>query len=255
MKLIVTIMQPYLFPYVGYFQLLECSDIFVIHDDVQYIKGGWINRNRILVNNAQSWLTLPIKSASFSLLINQRIYAVTQSERNKILQRIESNYRKAPHFLDIFPFIVEMINYNLINVSEFNTYLIRSLADLLKIKCQIILSSELNKDNSLNGQERVIEINHCLGSTHYVNPIGGTALYREQDFVECGLELSFLQPGNIQYSQFKEPFLPFLSIIDVLMFNGGIGTSKLLTKYDLIKQLDLQDSRGLKKIDDNHPVK
>jgi hypothetical protein len=164
-----------------------------------------------------------------------------QNARAKIVQNIDSAYRKAPHFIEIYPFLLEIMNFGSNNVSDFNTNLIRCLAGCLEIECQILLSSELDKDNSLKGENRIIEINRCLGSSHYVNPIGGIPLYEKQHFTECGLKLSFLQPEDIHYPQLKKPFVPFLSIIDVLMFNGVSGTSKLLTKYHLIKHEDSKD--------------
>jgi hypothetical protein len=234
-------MQPYFFPHIGYFQLLECSNIFVILDDVQHIQRGWVNRNRILINQEPHWLTYSVQKASRDFFINQRYYVEDPSERAKIMCNIASAYRKAPHFIEIYPFLLEIMNFNSSNVSEFNTNLIRCLAGFLEIECQILLSSELDKDNSLKGEDRIIDINRCLGSSHYVNPIGGIPLYDKQHFTECGLELSFLQPENIHYPQLKKPFVPFLSIIDVLMFNGISGTSKLLTKYHLIKHKDSKD--------------
>lgn len=237
--MIVTIMQPYLFPYIGYFQLLECSDVFVVGDDVQYIKGGWINRNRILVNQEPSWLTVPVQGGSGYLPINQRSYAEDQDTRDKLLRRIECAYRKAPYFRDIYPIIADIMNFGSNNVSEFNTNAIRRLKDLLKIQCQILLSSELEKNNALKCQDRVIDINRCLGSCHYVNPIGGVSLYQEQDFVEYGIELSFLRPDSIQYHQFTEPFTPFLSIIDVLMFCPLDEIRRFLKQYRLIKHSEI----------------
>jgi hypothetical protein len=234
--MITTGMQPYLFPYIGYFQLLECSDIFVVGDDMQYIKGGWINRNRILVDREPCWLTFSIHDDSADLPINQRYYVEDPNVRSKILRRIECAYRKAPYFKDIYPVIADIMSFGSNNISEFNTNAIRCLASLLNIQCRILVSSELKKNNSLKGQDRVIEINRCVGSSHYINPIGGMALYKERDFLKFGIELSFLRPDAIQYHQFAEPFVSSLSIIDVLMFNGIPGTSKLLAKYDLIKQ-------------------
>ncbi|WAK00575.1 WbqC family protein [Methylobacter sp. YRD-M1] len=236
--MIVTIMQPYLFPYIGYFQLLECSDIFVVGDDMQYIKGGWINRNRILVNQEPSWLTLPVQGNSADLAINQRYYVESQTVRSKILRRIECAYRKAQYFKDIYPVIADIMNFGSNNVSEFNTNAIRRLANLLNIQCRILVSSELEKNNSLKCQDRVIETNRCVGASHYINPIGGMALYKERDFLKFGIELSFLRPDNVQYHQFAESFVPSLSIIDVLMFCSLDEVRRLLKQYQLLKPSD-----------------
>ena len=239
--MIVTIMQPYFFPYIGYFQLLECSDIFVVYDDVQYIKGGWINRNNILLNNKPYLLTFPVQQDSIKLFINQRNYVNNQSERNAILYKIKMAYQAAPYFECVYPVLLEIMSFNSNNVSEFNTNSIEILIDFLKIKCKIIVSSELEKDRSLKSTDRVIEINSILGSSHYVNLLGGIDLYQEKNFVERGIELSFIKLLNIQYHQFSQTYYTSLSIIDTLMFCTVDEVKDLLKKYRLIKREDFDD--------------
>src|SRR5690242_7195515 len=104
-------MQPYFLPFLGYFQLIQGADIFVIHDDVQYIKGGWINRNRILVNGAPSWITIPVLKASHRLCINQREYHLDQRIIERILRRIEGAYRHAPLFKEGFSLVQKIMLY------------------------------------------------------------------------------------------------------------------------------------------------
>jgi WbqC-like protein family len=88
--MIVSIMQPYFFPYIGYFQLAACSDIFVFHDDVQYIKGGWVNRNRILRDGQPRWLTLPVRKGASRLTIQQRQYQLDEPVTARVLRRVEA---------------------------------------------------------------------------------------------------------------------------------------------------------------------
>jgi hypothetical protein len=109
--MIASIMQPYLFPYVGYFQLLRNSDIFVAYGDVHYMKGGWINRNNILVNCSPSLLSLPVISASYTLQIKERSYQLDESSIEKVLRKIESAYRKAPNFDATFELISGIMAY------------------------------------------------------------------------------------------------------------------------------------------------
>jgi WbqC-like protein family len=122
------------------------------------------------------------------------------------------------------------------NNSEFNTNLIKCLRDYLKIECQILLSSELEKDNLLKGSDQVIQINRILGSSHYVNLMGGANLYKESQFTECGLELSFIQSVDNVCSHFSEPFCCYLSIIDTLMLYPLDEIRSLIKNYCLIKQ-------------------
>jgi hypothetical protein len=195
--MIASIMQPYLFPYVGYFQLLRNSDIFVAYDDVQYMKGGWINRNNILVNCSPSLLSLPVISASYTLQIKERSYQLDESSIEKVLRKIESAYRKAPNFDATFELISGIMAYKEQNVAAFNINSLRRIAEFLNITTSIISSSDLRFDFALKGPERVIDICKVLHATRYVNPIGGVSLYRASDFRACGIGLYFLKPKSV----------------------------------------------------------
>jgi hypothetical protein len=122
--MIISIMQPYFFPYIGYFQLIAQSDVFVFYDDVQYIKGGWVNRNRILRNGEPCWLTLPVRKEAFRLAINQRSYELERATVGRVLRRIAAAYLKAPRFEVIFPCVEELVNFGDANVAAFNMNLI-----------------------------------------------------------------------------------------------------------------------------------
>lgn len=228
-------MQPYFFPYIGYFQLMRLVDVFVLYDDVQYIKGGWINRNRILVNGAPSWLTFSVTKAPLEFAINQREYVLDAKETDGLVNQIANAYGKAPFFNQIFPWIASLIRYETSNVALYNQNLLMSLAQHLGLTCRFEVSSSLVKDNLLKGQERVIDICSRLGATHYVNPIGGIELYARSAFDKAGIELNFLKARQVEYTQYTNTHVPFLSIIDVLMFNGIDGAIALLDEYDLLK--------------------
>jgi hypothetical protein len=231
--MIISIMQPYFFPYIGYFQLIFQSEIFVVHDDVQYIKGGWVNRNRILRNGEPCWVTLPVRKGSSRLVINQRYYQLERTDVMRVLRRIEAAYRKAPHFDATFPLIEELLNFGNANVAAFNVNLIERIAARLAIRTRFVLSSAMVKNDVLAGQERVIDMCRRLGATHYVNPIGGVRLYRPDRFAAAGIELSFLQTVASPYPQFGQTPVPDLSIIDILMFNSDQSVARLLRKYRL----------------------
>lgn len=239
--MILTAMQPYFFPYIGYFQLLHCSDIFVVLDDVQYINRGWVNRNRILINENPNWFTFPVQKGAQELAINCRFYIEELSERERLLETIKHAYKKAPFFTAVYPLVERIMTFSSVNVGDFNTNAIKEIADYLKLQCRIMLSSEIEKDNSLKGQDRIVDINLVLGAELYVNPMGGVDLYQEERFVEKGLKLQFLKPGNIQYSQFKGSFVPFLSIIDVLMFNNEQDLDAHMANYELVTSQSIKD--------------
>jgi hypothetical protein len=229
--MIVGVMQPYFFPYIGYFQLIAASDVFVFHDDVQFIKGGWISRNRILKDGQPVWITFPVRSAAHDLPINERYYASSRQTRGRLLRRIEAAYRAAPHFADIYPLVEEIMGFGDANVAAFNAHLIRRVGAYLRLRTEFLSSSALAKDNSLTGADRVIEICRRLGATRYINPIGGKSLYRADRFSGEGIELGFLAPGVLGDDS-SRPSLPSpLSIIDSLMRTGGAALGEALGDF------------------------
>jgi hypothetical protein len=226
-------MQPYFFPYLGYFQLMHAVDVFVVYDDAQYMKGGWINRNRILVNDKEGWLTLPTRKASVVLPINQRAYL--QSEWvDSIKGKLLAAYKKAPMFDVTFPFICDLLDFSDPNVAAFNTNLLIALANKLGITCSFISSSDLAKRADLTGQGRVIDICHLVHADHYINTIGGTHLYSKKAFEDEGIKLSFLEHNQTSYRQFLAAPVPSLSIIDVLMFNSVNHAQPMLDDHSLV---------------------
>ena len=230
----IGIMQPYLFPYIGYFQLINAADKFVIHDDVQFIKSGWLNRNRILLDGKEYLFTFSVKKDSFQKNINARIYSDKfKSQKLKFLRVLEMAYKKAPCFSKVHSLTSEILSHENLNVSGLNVLAVRKICEFLKISTPIILSSELKKNNNLKGEERVISVNRVLGATHYINPIGGVALYSKKTFLENEIKLVFLKPREIKYEQFNDAYLPGLSIIDVCMFNKIEAIRTFLNQCEL----------------------
>lgn len=230
------IMQPYLFPYIGYFQLINSVDKFLLYDDVQFIKGGWINRNRLLINGKYSMFILKIKSDNFKLNINERFLMENfEYENKKIIKSIKLAYSKAPYFNEVIDLIENILSYNENNLSKFIINSIIEICNYLDINTEIIISSQLKKNNSLKAQEKVIHINNILGSNIYINSLGGIELYSKKVFEENGINLYFLKSKNIIYTQFDEKkFISNLSIIDVLMFNAKEKVKELLNEYELV---------------------
>jgi len=219
----LAIMQPYLFPYIGYFQL-------IIYDNIQFTKKGWINRNRILVNGADTYITLPLKKDSDYLNIKDRFLSDDWSiERKKILNRITESYRKAPQFNFVYPIIESILMYEERNLFSFIFNSIKEIKQYLDIKTPLIISSSIPINHNLKAGNKVIELCKARKATIYINPIGGVELYSKEDFKNDGLELQFLKANNITYPQFKNDFVPFLSIIDVMMFNNKQTVTEYIT--------------------------
>ena len=222
-------MQPYLFPYIGYFQLINAVDEFIVYDNIQFTKKGWINRNRILVNGADAYITIPLKKDSDYLDIKDRYLSDDwEVERKKLLNRIKESYRKAPQFDLTIPLIEKIVMYEDRNLFQFIFHSLLEINSFLEIKTPLVISSTIPIDHSLKAEKKVIELCKARSASQYINPIGGVELYSKDEFKSQGLELHFLKANNIIYPQFKNDFVPFLSIIDVMMFNSKETVRKYL---------------------------
>lgn len=230
----LAVMQPYLFPYIGYFQLINAVDRFVIYDDVNFIKGGWINRNRVLVNGVATYLNAGIKGASSFKLISEIELDANPLWRGKMLKTIKSSYGKAPHFSVVFEFLQTVILYPTNLLADFLTNSIVKLCDFIGVSTDVLRSSQMYQNRNLRSTERVLDICRQNAANTYINAIGGKELYRPEAFRENNIELKFLQTRQIAYQQFSRAFVPNLSIIDVLMFNSREKVSTLLSEYDLV---------------------
>ena len=227
----LAIMQPYFFPYTGYWQLISAVDTFVIYDDVNYIKKGYINRNSILVNNTGHLLILELIGASQNKKINE---IDVGGNTLKILKTIELSYKKAPYFENIFPLIQEILKNEEKSLAQFLIFSIRKICAYLEIKTTISVSSELIKNNDLKGQDKILNICDVLQARQYFNAVGGQELYQKEAFSQQNIELLFIKNKSTDYQQYQLPFMPNLSIIDVLMFNDKEHIKQYLTEFELI---------------------
>ena len=230
----IAIMQPYFFPYFGYFQLVGWSDSFVLYDDVQYIKNGWVNRNKILINGEPRWFTFPVRREAHDLPINQRSFAERRQHQQKLQRMLESAYRRAPFFDAIMPLVKDCLEYPDDNIANFNIHALCRVSSHLGLKTKFIRSSDLDLDINLKGQDRVLSVCNRLGATTYANPLGGTDLYDEDIFTGREIALRFLLPNITSYRQFSANHVRNLSIIDVLMFNDAEKIASLLEEYRLL---------------------
>lgn len=232
----IAIMQPYIFPYIGYFQMIKAVDKFVFYDDVNFIKKGWINRNRILVNGDDFLFTVPLTKISQNNLINEsKVNKETyQDWKANFLKTLNTNYKKALFYQETFPLIQKILDSNYQTISELAIKSITEIADYLDIQTSFIVSSEKYNNKGMDKQIRLIDICKQEDSNHYINAIGGQELYKKEDFAKEGIQLDFIQPLPIEYSQFHHKFVPWLSIIDVLMFNSIDEVNLMLDKHELI---------------------
>ena len=230
----LAIMQPYFMPYLGYWQLISAVDKFILLDDANFIKKGWINRNNILVNGQSKLFTIPLIEASQ----NKRIKEISISNDAKwavnFLKTIEYGYKKAPFFNQVFPLIQECVSCGDKNLSDFTYFSIKTVCSYLNIETQIIPSSSVYNNLELKASARILDICVKEKADDYINPIGGTELYDKSTFLEKGINLHFLKTSEIKYSQFNQEFVPWLSIIDVMMFCSDDEIKSSLAKFSLL---------------------
>lgn len=230
----IAIMQPYFLPYIGYLQLMNAVEKFVLYDDVNYINKGWINRNRILVSGKEYLFTIPLKEASQNKLINEIYLSDDPKWRGKLLKTFEQAYKKSPFYLTAFAVTEKIINLDAEKVSDWIASSFAILTDCLGIQTDIVSSSSIYQNTYLKGQERILDICQQEKADHYINPIGGTGLYDKSIFDKAGIQLNFLKSKPLIYSQFKNEFVPWLSIVDIMMFNDIPTIQGILNEYELI---------------------
>ncbi|MGA0558486.1 WbqC family protein [Larkinella sp. VNQ87] len=230
----IAIMQPYFLPYIGYLQLVKAVDKFILYDDVAFINRGWINRNRLLVNGKDHLFTVPLKDASQNKRIREVELGDDPKWRAKLLKTIEQAYRKAPFYTTVYPLLEKIVNLEVRTIAELVEGSLRELNDYLGIRTEIVPSSTVYGNDDLKAQERILDI--CLRekASRYINPIGGQELYDRQRFASEGIELFFIQSKRVEYPQFKNEFVPWLSIADVLMFNDVPAVQQMLDAYELV---------------------
>jgi WbqC-like protein len=237
----LAVMQPYFFPYAGYWQLIIAADSLVLLDDTQYTRRGWINRNRIL-KPAGGWqyVTVPLERHSQKEPIRNIRAHETHDWKNTILRQLDHYKRKAPHF-DATIAIVRSILRSALDrrISQINFTVVQTMCAALGIKRNVMVSSKCNFDYSgvAEAGDWALRISEQLQAAEYINPISGAALYNADAFAASNVRLSFLRPEEIVYPQ-DGPFEPWLSIIDLLMFNGIEGTKALLSRYSLCSSLE-----------------
>lgn len=232
----IAVMQPYLFPYLGYFQLIAAADVFVLGDDLHYVRSGWVNRNRILQNDAARLISFPLKKDRFQLPINQRQLCDTFSdEAERLIRLLTECYHEAPYFAQVMPLVERLIRFPQQNIALYAEHAIREMCAYLHIVTPIMRSSDLLLGNPVDKQERIIRIAHTFEATTFVTPEGGSVVYDRDHFARNGLLVRFFRMDPVEYRQFKQPFVGNLSIIDVLMFNCVEQVQQMLTRYQLDK--------------------
>ena len=236
-KIHIAIMQPYFFPYIGYWQLINAVDVFVIYDDGRMITNGWIHRNRILDFDGRTprEIRVSLKRKSVSHTIGTMERAQNNRLMKKIVETIRFRYSRAPHYGEVMPLLEQLILNKETNLVRYITHSLQAICNYLGITTRFVISSTIDKTGCEGVVDKVERICKTLGITDYVNPIGGTAFYSKDDWARRGLKLNFLhRRDSIRYEQFGGEFVPDLSIIDMLMFCSKKEIQQILNEYDIL---------------------
>ncbi len=234
----LALMQPYFFPYIGYWQLLYHADTFILFDDVQYSNRGWVNRNRIL-KPTEDWqyVTVPLEKHSQKSKIKDIKTLTNDDWKNKICNQLSHYKKTAPYYQMTFEMIREALYGEASQkISQINFFILKFLSRQFGMSKEFLVSSEMGFDYSNVSEpgEWALRISEQTSASEYVNPASGAALYSLKKFSNSNIKLKFLKPMNIVYDQHRS-FIPWLSIIDVLMFNSLEETKKLLQHYEMVK--------------------
>ncbi|WP_321280959.1 WbqC family protein [Marinifilum fragile] len=230
----VAIIQPYVFPYLGYFQLLYSVENVVFYDDVNFIKRGWINRNKILVNGKEFMFTIPLQKASQNKLINEIGLVENQLFIQKFRQQLRSAYKKAPYYAEVNDVIESVFVGEYSNIGDLAIVSILAICRYMNMDLNWMKSSEEFCETKGQAKaDRLISVSKMLACDTYINPVGGKTLYHKDYFAKHGIDLGFIESGKVKYKQFENDFVPYLSIIDILMFNDKTTVLELLNNFDI----------------------
>lgn len=234
----VAIMQPYFFPYIGYFNLIAACDMFISLDSVQYINRGFVNRNRIVQQNSIYTFTVPLISSPRNYSINQRMIAPEfEVFKKKFVRQLETAYKKAPFFEETMELIQSVLNSTERNLARICEKTILAVMEKIGLHKKILTASQLQSQspvNALRGQEQIINLVKLVKGTHYINLMGGVDLYNKDEFLCHSIKLSFIKPLLPFYKQKNKEFIPGLSIMDVLMFNSPQEIFNMTLQYEML---------------------
>ena len=233
MRMKCAIMQPYFLPYIGYFQLMDAVDVFIIYDNIKYTKKGWINRNRYLLNSSEAVFTVPLVKGSDELQVVERTIS-DSFDRRRFLDRLREAYRGAPYLNETMELLAAIVNNDETNLFRFIHQSVMRICRVLAITTEVVVSSTIPVDHTLKAEDKVLAICKAMNAGVYINAIGGVELYSKERFASEGIALKFIKSAPVEYPQFGNSFVPWLSIVDLLMFNPTADIQALLKNVSYV---------------------
>jgi hypothetical protein len=231
----LAIMQPYFFPYLGYFGLIKHTDHFILFDTPQYIRHGWIERNRILKQNGEPlYIKVPLKKHARDTAINKIIVNNSENWKEKIFAQLVP-YKRAPYYRAAILLLKEIFDFNSESIVEINSRSLKMTCKYLGISTPVTTWSDMGLAiNSANAaDEWALNICKAMGANTYYNPIGGVSFFDKSKYEKNGIEIKFMEIQPTRYNQLSKEFIPFLSIIDVIMYNSPGDINEMLDSYEL----------------------
>lgn len=232
------IMQPYFFPYLGYFSLIKHTDKWIVFDTVQYIEHGWMNRNRIIhpTKPEDMYITVPLQKHIRDIKINEVRVNSHEDYKEKILAQIWSSYKKrGKYFHPVYRLVEDVLSYDTEYLSDLNVYGMSRVMEYLNIpfNYEVFSQMSIEIEEVHNAGEWALNISKALNADIYINPPGGVSLFDPQKFKRAGIQLEFLKAHLQPYEQKKKQFIEGLSIIDVMMFNSPEKINEMLDDYEI----------------------
>ncbi len=235
---VLGIMQPYFFPYTGYFSLIMATDEWIVFDPVQFIRHGWIERNRVLKpDEGWQYIGVPLIKQSRETLIKDTQIRTEEPWQQKILRQLEHYRKRAPYYTSVVEFLTECFKFETSSITKLNTHLMQSVCNYVGIEFNAHIYSEMNLEHDVvtDPGEWALNISKALKASGYINPPGGVELFDRAKFSQAGVKLQFLKNNLKPYSQRRPAFEPGLSIIDTMMFCSPSEIRGLIGDYELFE--------------------
>lgn len=228
------IMQPYFFPYIGYFDLICRTDRWVVFDTAQYIRHGWVNRNRIL-HPDEGWLyiTVPTESHARETPIGEIRIREDGKWRDRIIGQLQHYKKRAPYFSEVGDLVASCLDDSGASLSGLNVHSLSRVCDYLDVPFRYSLFSQMDLElGRVEGPgDWALRISEAMGAGEYINPPGGAALFDRAKFAAAGITLTIQEPVDFVYACDGYNYEPNLSIIDVLMWNSPEAARAYLASH------------------------
>lgn len=233
----IVLMQPYFFPYIGYFTLIKHTDMFVVFDMAQYIRRGWIHRNRILGFHGEPvFVNAQIVKAPQNTPIHQIKLKSGDGWKEEILKKVEAYRNIAPYYQEVYHLVESCLNASGSSLAELNVHSIIAVSEFLGLSPNMVQLSELNinLEDIQQPDDWGLRVAQYYGADEYINAPGGQEFYSREKYGQNGVEMFFYRAKLPPYNQRTPVFHAGLSIIDVMMFNTKEEIHQMIDDFDIL---------------------